>query len=147
VIYDWAVEDAICYLANDIFYRDPCTLIAEIGTSFVSSPCGIEGSIVGEDLKGNHLEVMEDSYKNMEDFIIQGFADANTEMREGALRRDMLHGDASIGTVRSASVFIMEHLKELTHILMAVHIPKQIQEKQTRGIITGRAERGITISH
>jgi len=50
---------------------------------------------------------MEDTYKNMEDFIIEAFADADTEMREGALRRDMLRGDASVSTVSSASVFIM----------------------------------------
>ena len=93
---------------------------------------------MGQDLKGNHLKLMEDTYKNMEDLIIQAFADANTEMREGALRRDMLHGDASVGAVSSASVFIMENFKELTHVLMTINIPKEVQEKQSWRIITGR---------
>lgn len=82
---------------------------------------------------------MEDTYKNMEDFIIEAFADADTEMREGALRRDMVHGDARVSMVSPASVFIMENLKELTHVLMAVNIPKELQEKKSWGIITRRA--------
>ena len=94
---------------------------------------------MGQDLKGDHFKLMEDTYKNMEDFIIEAFADVDTEIREGALRRDMLHGDASVSTVSPASVFIMEDFKELTHILMTIHIPKEIQEKQTWGIITRRA--------
>jgi len=94
---------------------------------------------MGQDLKGDHLKVMKDTYKNMEDFIIEAFADADTEMREGALRRDMLRGDASVTTVSSASVFIMENLKELTHVLMTINIPKEVQEKQTWRIITRRA--------
>jgi len=82
---------------------------------------------------------MEDTYKNMEDFIIEAFADADTEMREGALRRDMVHGDARVSMVSPASVFIMENLKELTHVLMAVNIPKELQEKKSWGIIARRA--------
>jgi hypothetical protein len=82
---------------------------------------------------------MEDTYKDMEDFIIEAFADADTEMREGALRRDMLHADASVSTVSPASVFIMEDFKELTHILMTINISKEVQEKKSWGIITRRA--------
>jgi len=46
---------------------------------------------MGQDFKGNHLKLMEDTYKNMEDLIIKAFAYVNAKMGEGALTRDMLH--------------------------------------------------------
>ena len=59
--------------AEDVFDRDGGTLIAEVSTPFVASPCGIKGSIMGEDFKGNHLELVKDINQNMEDFIIEFF--------------------------------------------------------------------------
>ena len=59
----------------------------------------------------------------------------------------MIHRDAGIGPVGSSSVFIMDKFKELTHIVISVDIPKEIQEKQTWGIITRGAIRGITVCY
>jgi hypothetical protein len=142
-----AIKDPVLHLANDIFDRDPCTLIAEIGTSFISCPGWVQGSIMGQDLKGNHLELMEEVHQHMEDFIIEPFPEADTEIGEGPLRRDMAHRDASGGPVRAASVFIMERFKELTHVLMTINIPKEVQQKEADRIIAGRTIGGITISH
>jgi hypothetical protein len=39
----------------------------------------------------------------------------------------------------------MNNVKELTHILIAIDVSKQIQKKQACRIITGRAIRGIAM--
>lgn len=59
----------------------------------------------------------------------------------------MVQGDPRIGTVSPSSVFIVEDFEELTHMPIPIDIPKEIQEEQAWRVITGRAERGITISH
>lgn len=102
---------------------------------------------MGQDLKGDHLKLVEEVHQHMEDFIIEPFPEADTEIGEGPLRRDMLHRDVSVGPVRSASVFIMEHFKELTHVLMTINIPKEVQQKETDRIIEGRAIGGISVCH
>jgi hypothetical protein len=56
-----------------------------------------------------------------------------------------VHGDASVGTISSTSILIPEDFEELTHILIAVDISKEIQEKQAGWVITRRAVRGISV--
>ena len=48
-------------------------MIGKIGAAFIPRPTRIEGAIVGQDLKGDHLELMKDIDKNMEDLIIKVF--------------------------------------------------------------------------
>jgi len=59
----------------------------------------------------------------------------------------MIHADSGVCPVSSSSVLIMDNLKELAHILIAVDIAKEIEEKQTWGIITRGAIRGITVCY
>jgi len=47
----------------------------------------------------------------------------------------MVDGDASVGMISSTSMLIPEYLEELTHILIAVNVSKEIQEKQAWGVI------------
>jgi hypothetical protein len=54
------------------------------------------------------------------------------------------HRQASVGTI-SSTAFIPEDFEELTHILIAVDVSKEIQEKQAWGVITRRAVRGISV--
>ncbi len=67
-------KDTVSYLTDDIFYGDRSTLITEIGTAFITSPCGIQGAVVCQDLKGDHFELVKYIYKKMEDFVIEFFA-------------------------------------------------------------------------
>ena len=100
---------------------------------------------MGKDLKGDHLKFMKDANQNMKDFIVKPFPQADTKVRKRAFRRDIIHGDARIGTVTPTSVFVMKDIKEVAHILMSVDISKEIQEKQAWRVITGRAEWGIAM--
>ena len=59
----------------------------------------------------------------------------------------MIHRDAGIGAIGSPSVFIMNTLKELAHILIPIDVSEQIEQEKTRRVITGRPIRGVTISH
>jgi hypothetical protein len=102
---------------------------------------------MGQDLKGDHLEVIEDTHEDMEDLIIEPVAEADTEIGEGPLRRDMAHRDASVSPVRSASVFIVEDFEELTHMRIPIDVSEQIEQEQAGRVIAGRPIRGVTISH
>ncbi len=88
---------------------------------------------------------MKDANQNMKDFIVKPFPQADTKVRKRTFRRDIIHGDARIGTVSSPSVFVMEDIKEVVHILITIDISKEIQEKQAWRVITGRAEWGIAV--
>jgi len=83
--------------------------------------------------------LLKDINEYMEDFIIEVFAEVSSEIGESARGRDMIHRDASIGPISSASVFIMEDFKEPAHMLIAINIPKEIEEEQTGRVITRRA--------
>jgi len=90
---------------------------------------------------------MENANQDMEDFIVEGFAYTDTKIGEGTFTRDMVHGDPGIGTVSPAPVLIPEDIKEMMHILVTVDMTEKVEEKQAWRVITGRAKRGITISH
>lgn len=90
---------------------------------------------------------MKDLDQNMEDFIVESFTDPYTEMGEGALTRDPIHTDTRVGSISSAPVLIPERFQEVAHILEAVNIPEQIQQKQTHRVIARRPEDRITICH
>jgi len=60
-------------------------LLAEISTALIASPGGIKGTVVCQDLKGNHLELMKDAYKYMKDFIIKVFSEPDAKVGKSAL--------------------------------------------------------------
>lgn len=83
-------------------------MIAEISTAFISCPGWVQGTVMGEDFKGNHLQFVEDIDEDMEDLIIEVMAEADTKVGEGAFRGDVIHRYACIGSVSPASIFIMK---------------------------------------
>jgi len=120
-------------------------LIGKVGTALISCPCGIKSAIMGKDIKGNHLEFMKDANQNMKDFIIETFSQAGTKVGESAFTGNMVHGNAHIGTVTPTPILIPEDIKEMTHILVTVDMPKKVEEEQAWRVITRRAVRGIAV--
>jgi len=43
-------------------------LIAEVSAAFIPRPCGIESTVMGQDIKGDHFKLAKDVDKDMEDF-------------------------------------------------------------------------------
>jgi phosphoribosylamine-glycine ligase len=93
---------------------------------------------MGEDIKGDHFKSMKNINKEMEDFVIEFFAQADSKIGKSSFTRDIVHKDTGMGAISPAPVLIPNHLKKLTHVLIPVNIPKQIQKEQTWGIVTRR---------
>ena len=131
------IKDPIFYLANDIFNGDAGALIAKIGTPLVPSPGGVKRAVVGQDFKGDHLQLMEDIDQNMEDLIIAGGAYPASEIGKSRLTGDIVGGDACKPAVRSAAVLIAEYGTEAAHLLVTIDESEQVQQKQTRRVVAG----------
>jgi len=52
-------------------HADAVALVTEIGASLVSSPCGIKGAIVRQDIKGDHFKVVKDIDQDMKNLIVK----------------------------------------------------------------------------
>jgi len=88
------IKNSIFYLADDIFNGDSGALIAKIGRPLVPSPGGVKSAVVGQDFKGDHLQLMEDIDQNMEDLIITGGANPASEIGKSRLTGNIVGGDA-----------------------------------------------------
>lgn len=102
---------------------------------------------MGQDLKGDHLELMKEIDEDMEDFVIEVFAQADTKMGEGSLTGQMIHGDSGIAAIGSSPVFIPEQQEELRHLLIAVDIAKEIEEEEAWGIVARGTPDRISMGH
>ena len=84
---------------------------------------------MGKDFERNHFKLVKDMDKDMEDFIIEDFADTDTKIGESGFTRDMFHGDTGIGAISPTSILVPEDIKEMAHILMTVDITKKVQQE------------------
>jgi len=104
----------------------------------------IEGAVMGEELEGNHFQVMEDAHQDMKDVIVSFFSDALPEVGKGSFGGDV-GGNAGIVPIFTPSFLIPQHRQKGVHVRMVVNIPEQVQEKEGHRIIAGRAEDAIGI--
>jgi len=56
------------HFVDDVIYGDTAALIAKISAAFISSPARIQGTIMSQDIKGNHFKLVKDIHQDMEDF-------------------------------------------------------------------------------
>lgn len=140
------IEEAIFYFSDNILYVDMSAILTEIGAALVSSPSREEGSIVGEDLEGNHIQLVEDADQDMENLIIEGFPDTFTEIRESGFAGDHIERDTRVGSVGSSSIFISQKGKDFVGIETSIQIAEKVNEEYTGRIVAGGAERGIAVS-
>ena len=110
----------------------------------VSGPGRIEGAVMGEDLEGNHFQVMEDAHQDMEDVIISFFSDALPEVGKGSFGGDIFN-NTGIVTIFPASFLIPKHGQKGVHVRVVVNIPEQVQEKECYRVIAGRPEDAVGI--
>jgi hypothetical protein len=123
----------------------PGTFITEVGAAFVSGPGRIEGAVMGEDLEGNHFQVMEDAHQDMKDVIVSFFSDALAEVGKGSFGGDVFN-NTGIVPIFTPSFLIPKHRQKGVHVRVVVNIPEQVQEKECRRVIAGRAEDAIGIN-
>ena len=48
------------HFVDDIIDGDAVTLITKVGTALISSPAWIQGTIMSQDIKGDHFKLMKD---------------------------------------------------------------------------------------
>jgi len=140
-----AIEDSIPHLRDNIFNFNICALITEIGTALIPGPGRIESTILRDNLKGNDFQLMEDIDQDVEDFIIEFFADSSSELRESSLRGDTFY-NTSISSVGSAFIFIPKGGKEVVHVVVFINKSEQIQQKDGGRVIRWRPERRVAFS-
>jgi len=140
-----AVEDTIFHFSDNIVYGDMRASLIKIGTALVTSPGREEGSIVGEDFEGDHLQFLEDADQDMKDFIIEGFPDTFTEIRKGRFTRDPIQRDTGVGSVGPTAVIIAQNRQDLVGIETTVQKTEQVDEEDTGGIVARGTKRGIAV--
>jgi len=94
---------------------------------------------MGKDFERDHFESMKDAHEDMEDLIVKGLSDSCPKIGESTFTWDILHGDASVGSISPTSILVPEDTEEMAHILMTVDMTKKIEEEQAWRIITGRS--------
>ena len=135
------IKDTVSDFFQHIVNGDFMTAVTKIGTALVSGPCGIKGTVMGQDVKGDHSQAMKDIDQDMKDLIVKPMTDALSKEREGSLTGDVFHGNAGIGTINSSAVPVAHHHQETFHILMAVDVAEQVKQKEAGRVITRRAVR------
>jgi hypothetical protein len=135
------IEDTISDLFGDIFDGYPGTFITEVGAAFVSGPGMIEGAVMGEELEGNHFQVMEDAHQDMKDVIVSFFSDALAEIGEGSFGGDV-ESNAGIAPIFTSSFLLPKHRQKGVHVGVVVNIPEQVQEKESHRVIRARRSLG-----
>lgn len=138
------IEDTLPDFFGDILDGYPGTFITEVGAAFVSGPGRIEGAVMGEDLEGNHFQVMEDAHQGMKDVIVSFFSDALPEVGKGSFGGDVFN-NTGIVSIFTPSFLIPKHRQKGVHVRVVVNIPEQVQEKECHRVIAGRAEDAVGI--
>jgi fructose-1,6-bisphosphatase/inositol monophosphatase family enzyme len=78
------------HFVDDIIYGDAVTLITKVGAAFISSPAWIQGTIMSQDIKGDHFKLVKDIDQDMEDMIVEIFAQSCSKNREGGFTGDIV---------------------------------------------------------
>jgi len=138
-----AVEDALAHLFDDIGYGDSRACVAEVCATFISGPGVIEGSVMGDNLEGDHVKLMESFHEDMEDVVVSFFSKSFSEVGEGSLGGDMV-GEACRLSI-SVSAIVPQHFEEGAHIGEVVNDADEIEDEQRYRVIAGRAEDAVGI--
>jgi len=106
----------------------------------------IEGAVMGEELEGNHFQIMEDAHQDMKDVIVSFFSDALAEVGEGSFGGDV-ESNAGIAPIFTSSFLLPKHRQKGVHVGVVVNIPEQVQEKECHRVVAGRAKDAVGIRH
>ena len=61
------------HFVDDIIDGDALTLITKVGAAFISSPGRVQGTVMGQDIKGDHFKLVKDIHQDMEDLVVEIF--------------------------------------------------------------------------
>ena len=81
---------------------------------------------MSQDIKGDHFKLVKDIHQDMEDLIVEIFAQPCSKNGEGGFTGDIVQ-DAGMGTISTAAIIVTKQFKELAHILVTVDVSKQVQ--------------------
>jgi fructose-1,6-bisphosphatase/inositol monophosphatase family enzyme len=78
------------HFVDDIVDGDAVTLITKVGAALISSPAWIQGTIMSQDIKGDHFKLVKDIDQDMEDMIVEIFAQPCSKNGEGGFTGDIV---------------------------------------------------------
>ncbi|MBC8417354.1 MAG: hypothetical protein H8E10_02020 [Desulfobacterales bacterium] len=91
-----------------------------------------------QDIESDHFELTKNVNQDMKDVDIEAFPQPCSEIGKCSFTRDVL-GESGIIPIRRSPLLIPNDFEKLTHVLKAINIPKQIGQKDTRGIVAWRS--------
>jgi len=89
-----SIKNPVFYFTDDIFNRNAGALVTKVGTPLVSCPGRVKRAVVGEDFKGDHLQLVEDIDQDVKDFIIAEGAYPAFKIGESGLTGDIVWANA-----------------------------------------------------
>jgi len=101
---------------------------------------------MGEDLEGNHFQIMKDAHQDMKDVVVSFFSDALAEVGKGSFGGDV-ESNAGIAPIFTSSFLIPQHSEKGVHVGVVVNIPEQVQEKESHLVIAGRTKDAVDVRH
>jgi hypothetical protein len=81
---------------------------------------------MSQDIKGDHFKLIKDIHQDMEDFIVEIFAQSCSKNGESGFTGDIVQ-DAGMGAIKTAAIIVTKQFKEFAHILVTVDVSKQVQ--------------------
>ena len=142
-----AIEEAVSDFSDNLVHGDMRALGTEVSTAFVSSPGWEEGSVMGEDFEGNHLQFFEDADQDMKDFVIERLPNTFTEIRQGSFTGDPIERDTGIGSIGPAPVIIAQNRQDLVGIETSVQETEKIDQEDTGRVVARGTERGVAVGY
>jgi len=140
-----SIENTVSHLPQHMVYGDGVTLIGEVSAALVPGPGWEESAVMREDLGGDHLKLLEDPDHDMENFLIEIFAEARPEIGEGGLTRQIFQAKAGISAIGPAPV--PEQSKDVAAVEVPMKSTKQIDQEEAGRIIAGWSDLGVAVGN
>jgi len=129
------INNALSNVFGDALELDELTLAAEIRASLVPGIGGEQGAVSGNDRIGEKPQEFCDLHKDVEDKVVQGFAQTIFEMGKGGLTRQVIKIDTRVEAVVFPPFPITDYLEEALHIGIFLEVAKQLEQEKAHGVI------------
>ena len=140
------VEDAVFDFLNDIVDGNGSAGILETMAAMIASGGRKERAVSSKGVEADKADFFSNGKQCMENFLIQGFAEAFAEVGEGSLAGAAVKANAGQAPEDLSAKRIAQDKTEIFAGTNFLKTTKQIEKKERNGIIARAAEDGISDS-
>jgi hypothetical protein len=102
---------------------------------------------MSKDFGSDHLEFLEDPDQDMEDFLVEIFTEACSEIGECGLAGQVFQMEAGISAIGSASILVPEQGEDIVAVETTFEIAKQVKQEEAGRIIAGWSDLGVAMGN